>query len=481
VSVPLDADPAVQYRFGSFVLSPPRRVLLQDGVEVRLIPRYFDLLRLLIERRDEAVHRQEIFDRVWTDVIVSDAALSQAIRTLRRALGDDAREPSFIRTVSRYGYQFVYRDVTVEPAGSLSRALGTAEQIPADDGTLTPETTGLPPDDRLLAAGLDALEPLILRLVDPLATDEERRDAAEQLHALGTAEALRRLESQPERGRARAILRDARWDVPGAGDVPLGSGGDWLRSIAAIIWLRLNRARRLAARRWFAAAMGGAVAGTIGGAVGGLALLLLPASLAPAGVVIALALVGALAGTVGGAGVGAGLAAAEALARSQRAIALVACGGVGGALAGSLAHAITRMVLTTMFGRDLPSLGGGPEGLAIGVAAGLGYALATARVHGGGMATPHGAERIRTAIVAGGACAAAGLLLALADRHLVAASLDAMAERFAGSSVGLTPIARALGEGDLRPMTRTAASAFEGFLFGSGVVLGLTRRSVPRR
>ena len=45
MSVPLDADPAVQYRFGSFVLSPPRRVLLQDGVEVRLIPRYFDLLR----------------------------------------------------------------------------------------------------------------------------------------------------------------------------------------------------------------------------------------------------------------------------------------------------------------------------------------------------------------------------------------------------------------------------------------------------
>ena len=71
------------------MLSPARRELLRDGVEVRLIPRYFDLLRLLVERRDEAVHRQEIFDRVWADVIVSDGALSQAIRTLRRALGDD--------------------------------------------------------------------------------------------------------------------------------------------------------------------------------------------------------------------------------------------------------------------------------------------------------------------------------------------------------------------------------------------------------
>ena len=462
------------------MLSPARRELLRDGVEVRLIPRYFDLLRLLVERRDEAVHRQEIFDRVWADVIVSDGALSQAIRTLRRALGDDPREPSFIRTVSRYGYQFVYRDVTVEPATSLPQAASTAERAQAGGGTFTRDAPVARTEDWSPAGTADAFDALILRLLDQHATDEERRDAAEQLHALGTAKALHRVASQPGNGRALAILRDARWDVPGAGDVPLGSGAGWLRSIMAIVSLRLNRARRLAARRWAGAAAGGAVAGTIGGALGGLALLLLPASLAPAGVVISLALLGALAGTVGGAGVGAGLAAAEALARSRRALALVACGALGGALAGSLAHALTRMVLTTMFGRDLPSLGGGPEGLALGAAAGLGYAAATARVHGGGMATPHGAERIRTAVIAGAVCAAAGLLLALADRHLVAASLDVMADRFAGSSVGLTPIARALGEGDLRPLTRTAASAFEGFLFGSGVVLGLTRQSVPR-
>ena len=85
------------------MLSPAQRLLLRDGSEVRLIPRYFDLLRLLIERREAAVHRQEIFDRVWPDVIVSDGALSQGIRTLRRALDDDPREPVFIRTVSRHG------------------------------------------------------------------------------------------------------------------------------------------------------------------------------------------------------------------------------------------------------------------------------------------------------------------------------------------------------------------------------------------
>ena len=73
-----------------------------------------DLLLLLIERRREAVHRREIFDRAWPDVIVSESALSQAVRTIRRTLGDDSREPRFIRTVSRHGYQFVHPEVIEE-------------------------------------------------------------------------------------------------------------------------------------------------------------------------------------------------------------------------------------------------------------------------------------------------------------------------------------------------------------------------------
>ena len=104
----------IRYRFSDFTLSPRRRLLLREGREVPLIPRYFDLLVLLVERRHEAVHRRDIFDRVWTDVIVSDSALSQAVRTLRRTLGDDSREPRFIRTVARHGYRFVFADVIEE-------------------------------------------------------------------------------------------------------------------------------------------------------------------------------------------------------------------------------------------------------------------------------------------------------------------------------------------------------------------------------
>ena len=103
-----------RYRFSEFILSPRRRMLLRNGREQPLIPRYFDLLVFLIERRGEAVHRRDIFDRVWSDVVVSDSALSQAIRTIRRTLGDESREPRFIRTVSRHGYHFVFADVVEE-------------------------------------------------------------------------------------------------------------------------------------------------------------------------------------------------------------------------------------------------------------------------------------------------------------------------------------------------------------------------------
>ena len=459
---------AVGYRFGVFVLSPARRTLLADGQPVRLIPRYFDLLVLLVECRDRAVHRQEIFDRVWADVIVSDGALSQAIRTLRRALRDDPREPRFIRTVSRHGYQFVHEivvDAGEAVAGLVSRAPDHAIE------PLSPLTAG---SEEATYAGL------VDRLLAVDAGDEERRDAAEQLHLLGTDRALAAIAGRPGESGARALLRDARWDVAGAGDVPLVGAGGMFASIRALVQLRLRRAASLASRRWLAASGGGALAGAVSGFAGGLVLLLLPGSHATPAVLVALALVGTAAGALGAAGVGAGLAAAEALARSQRALGLITCGAVGGWLAGLAGHGSAAALLSSMFGQDGAAIGGGLEGLVLGAAAGLGYAMATTRIAGGGMATPHGGNRLAAALLTGGCCAAACAGLAVLDRHFVASSLDVVAHRFAGASVGLAPIARLLGEQELRPLTRTLVSAFEGLMFGAGLVFGLTRRPPVR-
>lgn len=125
----------VRYRFREFTLSPQRRQLVRSGQEIPLIPRYFDLLLLLVERRSTAVHRREIFDRVWADVIVSDSALSQAVRTIRSTLGDDSKDPRFIRTVSRHGYQFVCPDVIEEADDGV---------WPATEPSAKPESVPVP-------------------------------------------------------------------------------------------------------------------------------------------------------------------------------------------------------------------------------------------------------------------------------------------------------------------------------------------------
>jgi len=454
-----------RYRFDEFVLSPRRRVLMRDGRELPLIPRYFDLLVFLVTHRHEAVHRRDIFDRVWSDVVVSDSALSQAIRTIRRTLGDDSREPRYIRTVSRHGYQFVWAEVAEEDDDHGWSPLADAVAPAATD---TPAET---------AAAPDPFEPLlerVTRISASTADDEDQREAAELLHALGTSDALTRLGTRPGHERARALLRDARWDTPLAGDVRILGAP----AAATVAWhlaaLRLRRAARIAATRWAGASLGGGVAGALGGAVGGAILAASPGSAASSAVIPVLAVIGAACGAAGGAGVGAGLSVAEAAFRSRRTIALVAGGALGGGLVGTLAQWLSRWSLAALVGVHL-EVGGAIEGLAIGAAAGLGYAGATALAEGG-LAAPRGWRRVATAAVVGLACAAATLSLALAGRALVGGTVHLIAEASQGSQVVLTPLGRLLGEPDFGPVSAAVLGTGEGFLFGAGLVLGLTRR-----
>jgi hypothetical protein len=180
-------------------------------------------------------------------------------------------------------------------------------------------------------------------------------------------------------------------------------------------------------------------------------------------------------GAVGACGVGGGLAGAEAVARSWRGPALVVFGAAGGGVIGFLAHWIGLRALQSLFGGNLSSLAGGFEGLVLGAAIGLGYALATPTVEGG-MASPRGRARLWVALVAGGTCGAAAVFLAATGSYLGAMSLEFMARRFPGSDVGLAPLARLLGEAEPGWLTSVVISGWEGFMFGFGVVLGLTRR-----
>jgi DNA-binding winged helix-turn-helix (wHTH) protein len=92
---------------GDFVLDRATRQLLRGSEERRLEPKAFDLLDLLVERRPVAISKQDIRDRLWPDTFVSESSLTGLVAQLRQALGDDPRQPRFVRTVHGFGYSFL--------------------------------------------------------------------------------------------------------------------------------------------------------------------------------------------------------------------------------------------------------------------------------------------------------------------------------------------------------------------------------------
>ena len=448
----------VRFRFAEFVLSPRQRLLWRDGILVALIPKYFDLLLFLLIRRSDAVSKQAIFDEVWRDVVVSDGALSQAVRTLRRTLGDDSREPRFIRTVSRHGYQFVWTDVIEE----------------IDDGHAAPA-----PSVPSLASA-DSVETLVDRLTAAAeagrTAEDDARDAAERLHAISTADAMTHIVAKPGHAPAVAVMRDARWNVPGAGRVPLLSDPEAARAVVALLRLRMLDAGRTVARRWAGAAAAGAIAGAAAGITGGIALHLSPESHARPESAVALGTIGALAGGLGAAAIGAGLAAAEVFARSRRALALAVCAGASGMGVALMAHLLLRALLQSLFGLRLAYSSGAIDGLVLGGAAGLGYALATPQPPGGGLAAPSGRRRVAASLLVGMWCAAAAVGLAVSGRLLVGGLVHEIARQSRDSSLVLAPLGHFIGEPDFGPVTRAMLSAFEGGAFGFALTWGLTRR-----
>ena len=118
---------ATAYRFGGFELQPDRRRLLADGRPQTLGQRAFDVLQVLIERRERIVGKNELLDVVWPGLVVEENNLQVQISALRKLLG-----PQAIATIPGRGYRFTVAlddataggDVGPQPAEALTPALG---------------------------------------------------------------------------------------------------------------------------------------------------------------------------------------------------------------------------------------------------------------------------------------------------------------------------------------------------------------------
>lgn len=98
---------AARFTFENFVLDPADRRLRRAGKAVELNTRYLDALALLVSEQGALVSKDRFLDEVWDGVPVTDEALTQCIKTLRRQLGDSASTPRFIETVPKHGYRFI--------------------------------------------------------------------------------------------------------------------------------------------------------------------------------------------------------------------------------------------------------------------------------------------------------------------------------------------------------------------------------------
>src|SRR5687767_6123382 len=120
------------YAFGPFVVDPLKRRLWRDGQLVPITSKTFDVLVVLLERRDHTVSKDELLTRVWPDTAVNENNLARQISSLRRALGQRPDDHDFVVTVPGYGYRFVaaVQDLPAVPPEPIS--VPTPEYVEPD-------------------------------------------------------------------------------------------------------------------------------------------------------------------------------------------------------------------------------------------------------------------------------------------------------------------------------------------------------------
>jgi TolB-like protein/Tfp pilus assembly protein PilF len=166
----IESPPLRLIRFGSFEVDLEAEELRKNGLRLKLEPKAFQALTLLLHRAGHTISRREFYRTLWPDTNVRfDRSLNTVINRVREVLGDSAASPRFVQTLSRRGYRFVASpSLTVTAAHSSairSMAVLPFEWTSAEGGRaldsfgdgLTEaliDTLARIPDLRVLAAGI---------------------------------------------------------------------------------------------------------------------------------------------------------------------------------------------------------------------------------------------------------------------------------------------------------------------------------------
>lgn len=111
-------------KVGEWSVHPSTGQISRGGQTTRLDERSLRLLLCLAQRPGELVSIDELLEQVWSGVSVTPDSVYQAVASLRRVLGDDPKQPSFIATVPRLGYRMIA--TVVPPAGHRASPISSA-------------------------------------------------------------------------------------------------------------------------------------------------------------------------------------------------------------------------------------------------------------------------------------------------------------------------------------------------------------------
>jgi DNA-binding winged helix-turn-helix (wHTH) protein/tetratricopeptide (TPR) repeat protein len=118
-------------RVGEWCAQHDTGVLSGPGGEQRLEPKVMDLLWLLAAEAGRVVARERIMATLWPGMVVGDDSLARTVSKLRQALGDDAKAPRYIETISKRGYRLLVELAPVEPTDASVPAKPTAAPLPS--------------------------------------------------------------------------------------------------------------------------------------------------------------------------------------------------------------------------------------------------------------------------------------------------------------------------------------------------------------
>ena len=117
------------YEFGAFTLDVTNRRLSKHDTTIHLAPKAHDVLVALVRNGGRLVTKHELLARVWAEAFVEEGILTVHLSSVRKALGDNTRSPTYIETVSGSGYRFI---APVAKASEQRPALMRAPSHPAE-------------------------------------------------------------------------------------------------------------------------------------------------------------------------------------------------------------------------------------------------------------------------------------------------------------------------------------------------------------